>query len=87
MIGEEFQGNGYGKEALEKGLAISFLEYNCHKVNLYVYSFNEKAINLYKKLGFKHEGTRREAMYMNGKWYDVIDMGILRKEYLENNNL
>lgn len=82
MISEKYQNFGYGQEALLKGLELAFKEYNCHKVELYVYSYNDRAIHVYEKLGFVVEGRKRECIYKNGKYYDIVNMGILRSEYL-----
>ena len=38
---------------------------------------NEKAINFYKKSGFKEEGQLKEFVFKNDKWLDVIVMGII----------
>lgn len=81
-IGEKgFWGNGYGTEALTILLNYAFQELNFHRVSLRVFSFNEKAIKLYNKLGFQKEGTTRQCLYRNGKWHDIIQMGILKDEY------
>ncbi|MCI5723771.1 MAG: GNAT family N-acetyltransferase [Erysipelotrichaceae bacterium] len=82
FVGSEYRGHGYGKEAMQKAIRICFEELNVHKVELNVYSYNEAAIAMYKKVGFVHEGTRRAASYHHGKYYDVYTMGILREEYL-----
>ncbi|WP_307480456.1 GNAT family N-acetyltransferase [Cytobacillus purgationiresistens] len=84
-IGEkEYWGKGYGGEALRLLLNYAFLELNLHRVALKVFSFNEKAVHLYKKLGFKQEGWSRENLYRYGKWHDVIHMGILKDEFVEH---
>lgn len=81
-IGEkDFWGKGYAKEALKLLLDYAFLEMNLHRVSLRVFSFNEKAIRLYEKIGFKHEGTSRQCLFRNGRWHDIIHMGILHDEY------
>lgn len=81
-IGEkEFWGQGYGKEALKLLLDYAFLEMNLHRVSLRVFSFNEKAIGLYEKLGFKHEGVSRQSIFRNGEWHDIFHMGMLYSEY------
>ncbi|WP_096154171.1 GNAT family N-acetyltransferase [Bacillus sp. FJAT-45066] len=81
-IGEkEYWGKGYGTEALKILLDYAFLELNLHRVLLRVFSLNERAIHIYKKLGFVKEGVVRESLYRNGKWHDIITMGILKKEY------
>lgn len=46
------------------------------KVNLRVRSDNSKAIALYKKHGFREEGLATRDLYINGKFYDSIIMGL-----------
>jgi RimJ/RimL family protein N-acetyltransferase len=45
------------------------------------FSFNERAIGCYKKVGFKEIGRRREARIIGGKKFDVVLMDILAKEF------
>ncbi|WP_188067080.1 GNAT family N-acetyltransferase [Brevibacillus brevis] len=81
-IGEkEYWGKGYGREALKLLLDYAFLEMNLHRVSLRVFSFNEKAIKLYDRLGFKQEGISRQFLFREGKWHDLVHMGILQEEY------
>lgn len=88
LIGESScRGKGYGKEALKIILDYGFNTLNLHNIYLGVYSFNEKAINCYKKLGFKEAGRIREAKYHNGKRYDDIKMDILKDEFYERNSI
>lgn len=83
-IGEkDFWGKGYGSEALILLLNYAFLEMNLHRVYLRVFSFNKKAIRLYEKLGFSHEGTSREALFREGVWHDIVHMGQLQSEYFK----
>lgn len=82
------RGKGYGKEALKLLLDFAFKELNLHRVQLNVFSYNQKAINLYEKLGFKHEGTYREFIHRDGKRWDMYLYGILENEWSEiSNNL
>lgn len=82
-IGEkEYWGKGYGREALKLLLDYAFLEMNLHRVSLRVFSFNEKAIRLYERLGFKQEGISRQFLFREGKWHDIVHMGILQQEYI-----
>ncbi|MFZ5352019.1 MAG: GNAT family N-acetyltransferase [Bacillota bacterium] len=81
-IGEkEYWGGGYGKEALTLMLDLAFKELNLHRVFLRVFSFNERAIRLYEKIGFQHEGRMKEAIFRDGSWYDIVIMGILQRDY------
>ncbi|MBI6874450.1 GNAT family N-acetyltransferase [Clostridium aciditolerans] len=82
-IGDKnFWGKGYGTEALRLLLDYTFLELNLHRVSLRVFSFNDRAIKLYEKIGFKKEGESRESIFREGKWHHIIHMGILQSEYL-----
>lgn len=64
---------------------------NLNNIKLDVISFNERAIKCYKKCGFKEYGRRRECVYINGKYYDIISMDILKREfeeeYIRNKNI
>ncbi|MCG1023249.1 GNAT family N-acetyltransferase [Sutcliffiella horikoshii] len=84
---KESWGKGYGSEALTILLEYAFKELNLHRVSLRVFSHNEKAIHLYTKLGFIKEGVSRDALYRNGRWHDIVHMGMLKSEYmLEDGN-
>ena len=83
-IGEkEYWGKGYGSESLKLLLDYVFYEMNLHRVSFKVFSFNDRAINLYNKIGFHKEGNSRQSLFRNGKWHDIIHMGILKNEYLK----
>jgi len=46
------------------------------KINLRVRSDNNSAISLYRKFGFVSEGTITREFFINGKFYDSIQMGM-----------
>lgn len=54
-----------------------------HTLKLEVIEDNERAIHLYKKLGFVEEGRLREFVFRDGKWKDVIVMGMTEEKYRE----
>ena len=92
FIGDEkFRNNGYGQESLNLLLDYGFNYLNLNSVYLNVFSFNDVAINCYKKIGFKEAGRLRENYFLNGKYYDVIYMDILKREfngsYIRNKNI
>ena len=60
---------------------IAFNFQNMHNINLCVFQFNERAINCYKKIGFKEYGRRHEAYFLDGKYYDIIEMEILEDDF------
>ena len=82
FIGEEENRNkGFGREALKLLIGYGFDYLNLQNIMLTVYSFNEKAVACYKKVGFKEIGKRRDAVIKNNKRYDIIYMDIIREEY------
>lgn len=82
LIGEQqFWGKGIGKEIVKLLLNYLFKELNLHRIYLEVIAYNERAVNLYKKCGFREEGRLREAYYANGKYWDIILMAMLKKEF------
>ena len=80
----EFWGKGYGTDAIELLLRYAFTELNLRRVSLNVFEFNERAIRSYEKVGFRLEGRERQVMQRGGRRWDIIDMGILQEEWMEN---
>lgn len=75
MIDKDFRDKGIGK-LLIKGL-LDWAESNplIEKVSLGVFSTNERAIALYKKMGFTEEGRKIKEFKMdNGEYVDDILM-------------
>ena len=72
---------GYGTETMGVLLDFAFGELRLHRVFLHVFDFNARAIRVYEGVGFRHEGTKREAFYHNGRHHDMHVMGILRPEW------
>lgn len=52
-----------------------------HKIKLQVFSFNSKAIALYKHLGFEHEGTFKEEIFRFSKFHDLENYSLLRNDW------
>ena len=76
-----FWGGGYGTDATRVMVRFGFLEMNLNRIELSVYSFNERAIRAYEKVGFTHEVTRREAAFRDGQYHDIHIMSMLREEW------
>lgn len=75
------RGNGYGRVALNILLEYGFNELDFHRIQLNVLEFNTAAIALYEKTGFIKEGTYREFVLRDGKRYDLLLYGLLKKEW------
>ncbi|MBA3308210.1 MAG: GNAT family N-acetyltransferase [Chloroflexi bacterium] len=76
-------GQGYGTEATSLMLAHAFERLGLHRVGLSVFSFNDRAIRSYEKAGFRIEGRLRDAIVRDGRYWDEIQMGALRPEWLQ----
>ncbi len=50
-------------------------------VMLGVFSFNERAIACYRKIGFREIGRWRQARIIAGKCYDMVFMDMLAEEF------
>jgi RimJ/RimL family protein N-acetyltransferase len=82
-LGEKaYWGQGFGTDATRTMLRFAFEELNLHRVELEVFDFNSRAMRSYEKAGFRHEGTRRQALFRHGRYHDVHLMSILQSEYL-----
>lgn len=82
----EYLGLGIGTEALKLLIAFSFRELNLNRLELQVYDFNERAVRSYLNCGFKEEGRLRQRCYKNGRYIDVIQMGLLRSDWATDGN-
>jgi RimJ/RimL family protein N-acetyltransferase len=81
-IGEaDARDQGLGTEAVQLLLRHAFADLNLHRVQLRVFASNERAQGAYERAGFRHEGTLRDAAYVDGAWDDVVVMGLLRDEW------
>lgn len=72
---------GIGTEAIGLLLRHAFEDRNLHKVELRVSAGNETALRCYSRLGFREEGRLREHSLVDGRYVDLILMGILAGEY------
>ena len=82
LIGDKrYWNRGLGTEATKLILEYGFKKLKVHRIQLAVYSYNKKAIAIYRKLGFRLEGKSREGIFYIGKFYDEYHMGLLRKEW------
>ncbi|WP_433389329.1 GNAT family N-acetyltransferase [Micromonospora sp. KLBMP9576] len=80
-IGEkECWGRGYGTEATRLICRYGFDKMRLHRITLWVADENAAAIHVYQKVGFVEEGRAREAFRRDGRWHDMIMMGLLEGE-------
>lgn len=77
---EENRSKRYGTEAMKLIIDYGFNVLRLHNIDLRVFSFNERAIKAYEKVGFKEYGRRHESYFLDGKYYDEIYMEIINED-------
>jgi len=83
---EDWRGQGLSYMAYEKFIPYLFEKYQLHKITLEVIATNKRAINLYKKLGFKRDGKKRDEVLKRKGYVDSIIMSLLDTEWKERPN-
>ena len=78
VVHRDYQGNGVGRRLMEALLDIADNWLMLVRVELSVFIDNQKAIGLYKKLGFEIEGTKRKAGIRGGLYVDEYIMARIR---------
>ena len=66
MVHTDYQGRGIGRALMEALLDIADNWLMLKRVELSVFTDNERAVRLYESLGFVVEGTKRYAAVKNG---------------------
>ncbi|MGU8958093.1 GNAT family N-acetyltransferase [Clostridium perfringens] len=73
MVNSDYQNKGIGSILMDKLINLSE-SLNIIRLELCVFRDNYKAINLYKKFGFKEEGIKIKSALKNGEYVDEIMM-------------
>jgi diamine N-acetyltransferase len=81
IFDEQNTGKGYGPEAMKVFINYLFEKFELNKVWLDAREGNGRALKAYEKVGFKREGLLREADYYNGKFENIVRMGLLKREF------
>ena len=68
----DLTGSGKGNEFLKAGMEYAKSTYNPQKITLSVAAFNERAIKVYDKMGFKE--TERFQQATNGSVFEFVKM-------------
>ena len=76
----EWQGQGYGRDALTALIHALFDDWRVHRVELICEAANEQAAHLYQSLGFSRDGILRGATYVSGAFHDQHIYGMLETD-------
>ena len=77
-VHDDWQGQGFGFALLSEALALADNWLNMRRVELEVYTDNERGVRLYQRCGFEIEGTLKHYAYRDGEYADVYSMARLR---------
>ncbi|TRM63283.1 acyl-CoA N-acyltransferase [Schizophyllum amplum] len=81
VLGDGHRDKGFGTEVTRYVVDYAFMQLGLHRVSLGMMGDNPRAYALYKKTGFVEEGRKRKAVWQDGAWVDMIDMGILYEDW------
>lgn len=73
---------GYASDAISLVLRYYFEELRYQKLTVRVYAFNEPSLRLFERLGFQHEGQLRRMVYTQGRFFDVVLLGLTKEEFV-----
>jgi putative acetyltransferase len=71
-----YRGRGIGRQLLSHTLAAARAN-GLTRITLEARADNARAIGLYERMGFVHEGRRRNAMRFDGVYYDALAMSLV----------
>lgn len=77
-VHRDYQGKGIGKALFQKILDLADNWLMLVRVELDVFVDNERAMNLYKSMGFEIEGRKKYAAIRNGEYVDEYIMARYR---------
>jgi RimJ/RimL family protein N-acetyltransferase len=75
-VARDHRGQGIGTALIEALIAWA-PQRGITRIEGEAFSVNERAMGLYKRLGFQEEGRRRGAVYVDGEICDVVMLGLL----------
>ncbi len=83
----EFRDLGIGLQLIDLAIRESKRINNKEKIILSCFSSNERALNLYEKLGFQEIGRRKKQFYMDSTYSDEVLMDLWIDDYIEEQDL
>lgn len=72
-----WRGQGLGARLLQACIHKAWAK-GLTRIELSARADNTRAIRLYERLGFQHEGIKRRGMCFDGVYFDTVNMGLLR---------
>lgn len=80
-LSEKYQGKGIMIRSCERAVRYGFEHLDLNRIEIRVATPNVKSIAIPRKLGFEEEGVQREAIFLNGRYYDALAFSKLKREF------
>jgi len=77
-VHDKWAGKGVGSALIKAAIDLADKWLNLSRLELTVYTDNEPALRLYKRLGFEIEGTHRKYAFRDGSYVDAYTMARTR---------
>lgn len=74
-------GRGFGADVLRTLLRFAFDTLGMHTARITVFAGNERAFELYKRVGFTETGRDREAYFLGGAFRDLVRLDMTEDEW------
>lgn len=69
-------------DILDRILQFAFMELNYNKINVELKSSQLKYMEVFVKSGFRKELCYKEHLYSNGRYEDILHLGLTREDYM-----
>ena len=81
LVDADCWGQGFGIDIMRTTLEACFDGWGVHRVGVRVEEGNQRALALYRRLGFTEEGRLRQAAFRDGRHADVLLFSLLVPEW------
>jgi len=81
LANEGWQKTTLGRESLKLITDYGFQELNLHRLWVEIFAIANDNIHLYEKMNFTKEGTLRDKVWRDGKWWDSFIYSKLSHEF------
>ncbi len=80
-IAQDYQNRGFGFDALNELVKYAFNDLHLNRLHCHIFTENTCSVSLFEKIGFQCEGTIRQYVLKNKKFYDVLSYSLLKDEW------
>lgn len=81
LIGPEFQGMGFGSDALLHLLRYGFYSLGMNRIWSSAWIDNEISLASNRKMGMVEEGVLRQFVFKGGQFHDAVVLAMLREDF------